>query len=88
MAGYLYTKYANKREFPAFMSKTADKIRKACEISDDWQHATSDQLKLRDKIHEAITTLCEVLPVEEAVRMGIKRGQDLCKKAIDNTQNL
>ena len=40
----------------------------------DWQEAEEKQLKKRDKIHESISLLCDILPIDEAVRIGIEKG--------------
>jgi hypothetical protein len=42
------------------MIDTANKIRVACGV-DDWNTATEDQLIKRDKIHENVHLLCNVL---------------------------
>ena len=71
MAAALYNRYPNKQRFGFFMVETANAIQKACKV-DDWQKATEDQLRKRDKIHTSIKTLCRVLSdAKEAVRIGI-----------------
>ncbi len=73
MCGYLYENYANKRNFPAYISDVARKIKLACNIKQgDWQTATEEQLKLRDRIHDNISLLSDVLrDTDQAVKLGI-----------------
>ena len=71
MCGGLYTRYHNKAKFYEFIAETADKIKTACNVQ-DWQEATEEQLRKRDKIHDNIFLLADVLNnAEEAVRIGI-----------------
>jgi hypothetical protein len=73
MSGALYHNCSNKREFQEIIKDTSRKIKKACNINDweDWQKASQNTLEKRDKIHENIALLCDILPLEEAVRIGI-----------------
>ena len=74
MAGALYFNCKNKSKFPKVIIKYAEKIKKACDVK-DWQTATEIQLKLRDKIHENIALLSDVLKSNnQAVRIGIKKA--------------
>lgn len=73
MSGALYLKHTNKTTFPKYIKEVADRIKIACGVK-DWQEAGEAQLKKRDKIHESISLLCDILPVEEAVRIGIEKG--------------
>ena len=71
MSAALYTRYTNKQRFGIFISDVAISIQKACKVT-DWQKATEEQLRQRDKIHTSIKTLCRVLSdPKEAVRIGI-----------------
>jgi len=71
MAGALWVNQSNKSQFPDYIKEVAIQIQKACEVS-NWQQATEPQLKLRDKIHENISLLAEVLRDNvQAVRLGI-----------------
>jgi hypothetical protein len=78
MSGALYNKYGNKREFNKFIQKVSIKIQKACGINEwnDWQKADEKILSKRDKIHENIALLADILPLTEAVRIGILKGVD------------
>lgn len=72
MCGTLYAKTTQKTKFHDYISNIADKIKLACNVKNDWQEATEEQLKLRDKIQDNISLLCEVLSsTDEAVRLGI-----------------
>jgi hypothetical protein len=74
MCGILYIRCANKSTFPQIISEVAEEIKAACEVS-DWQKATEEQLKLRDKIHENIYLLCDVLKsIKQAIRIGIQKA--------------
>lgn len=70
MAGALYTRISNKREFANLIENVAIQIKKATGV-DDWQTADEKTLKKRDKMHEYISLLSDILPVNEAVRLGI-----------------
>ena len=76
MSGALWDLYPNKAEFPKFMKKTALKIQKAVGVS-DWQKASEDDLKFRNKIQENIALLAGVLrDKEQAVKLGIEKTLD------------
>lgn len=75
MSGALFNAYGNKSEFPKFIQITARRIRLSCGI-DDWNETDEVKLKLRDKIHENIALLSDLLPVEDAIRIGIKKALD------------
>ena len=71
MAGALFVNAQNKAHFPAYIQDVANKIRLACHV-DDWQTATEVQLSKRDKLHDAISLLTDVLRNnDDAVRIGI-----------------
>ena len=74
MAAAIYTRYPNKRDFPTYIQKVANHIKKELGV-DDWQKATEDQLKKRDTIHNSIRLLCNVLnDTNQAVRIGVKEN--------------
>lgn len=75
MAGSVWKNIKNKSEFPKLIEITAKNIKASLKV-DDWQKATEDQLKKRDRIHENIALLADILPTEDAVRIGIKKGLD------------
>jgi len=74
MCGSLYENCKNKSNFHRGVIKTALMIQEACKVS-DWQKATEEQLRLRDKIHENIALLCDVLrDNNQAIRIGILKA--------------
>jgi len=71
MAGALFVNAQNKAQFPSYIQEVANKIRLACNVS-DWQTATEAQLSKRDKLHDAIALLTDVLRNNDnAVRIAI-----------------
>lgn len=71
MAGALFVNSKNKAYFSNYIQEVANKIRLSCGV-DDWQKATENQLNKRDKIHDAIALLCDVLRNnDDAVRIAI-----------------
>lgn len=71
MCGALFSIYKPKHFFHQYICEVADKIKTACEV-EDWNLATENQLAKRDKIHDAISLLCNVLQdSEQAVKLGI-----------------
>lgn len=74
MCGSLYDNCKNKSVFHRGVTKTALMIQNACGVS-DWQKATEEQLKLRDRIHENISLLCDILrDNNQAIRLGILKS--------------
>ena len=66
----------NKSKFNETIRLTANKIKSACGVK-DWQSATEKQLMLRDRIHENIALLCDVLgDIGQSVDIGIKKAID------------
>jgi hypothetical protein len=77
MCGSLYKKYSAKSVFYKYIENVADKIRLACNVK-DWETATEQQLKLRDKIHDNIALLSDVLAnVDDAVKIGISKALEI-----------
>lgn len=77
MSGALFINCRNKRFFTNEIKDTAHKIKEACGV-DDWQSASKEQLELRNKIHNNIALLCDVLKNNtDSVRIGIKKAIDL-----------
>lgn len=71
MTGTLWVNCTNKSEFSDLIKDICYQIRLECNV-DDWQKANEIQLKLRDKIHNNISLLGNVLRNNcEAVRLGI-----------------
>lgn len=66
---------ANKTDYMKNLQKLCKLIKAECGVS-DWQNATQEQLKLRDRIHENIALLADVLNNnKEAVRLGIYKAK-------------
>ena len=77
MTGALYLNMKNKSDFPSYISRVASAVKKACMVS-DWQSATEEQLKKRDKIHEAIVLLCGALnDNDQAVVLALKKYSEV-----------
>jgi hypothetical protein len=71
MCGILFQKTKSPSTFHKFIEKVADKIRLACNV-EDWNKATEEQLKKRDKIQDNISLLADILnDVEKAVELAI-----------------
>lgn len=71
MCGALYDNSKRKGSFHKDVSKLAVVIQNACKVK-DWNSATEDQLKTRDKIHNNIALLADVLrDNRRAVEVGI-----------------
>ena len=71
MAGALFVNASDKAYYYKYIQDVAQKIKLACNVN-DWQTATEPQLQKRDKIHDAITLLCDVLRNnDEAVRLAL-----------------
>lgn len=74
MCGCLFAHSKNKVNFYQYVREVAGKIKLACHVK-DWNEATEDQLKLRDKLHNNIGLLSDVLNNnEEAVRIAILKA--------------
>ena len=77
MTGALFENSHSKTTFHKDISEIAKKIKIECNVK-NWQEATEIQLKLRDKMHENISLLCDVLKNNsEAVRIGIEKAKEI-----------
>ena len=73
MAGALYAHSRNKSAFYSDIRRFAGMIKLKIGAQ-DWQRATEKQLRLRDKAHESIALLAEVLrDNEQAVRIALDK---------------
>ena len=73
MCGTLFVRHKNKSTFNAYIQDVAKKIKMVLQVS-DWQKASEKQLKLRDKLHNDIALLSDVLnDNEQAVRIAIAK---------------
>ena len=76
MCGALFIYAKNKSLFQVNISKIADIIKIECGVK-DWETATEAQLKLRDRIHENVALLCDVLQdSNQALSIGIKKAKE------------
>jgi len=76
MTGAIYLSIGNKSKYIETLRNTASRIKIECDVS-DWQTASEKQLKLRDKIQENISLLCDVLDdIPQAVEIGIKKAME------------
>lgn len=79
MCGALYARNKNHTIFHAYIQDTANKIRMACGVS-NWQEANEGQLKMRDKLHNDIALLADVLNNnDEAVRIAILKNKEVSR---------
>lgn len=75
MTGSVYLRLSNKSTFRDTIINIAKTIKRELGIT-SWQEADEKTLKLRDKVHEYIALYCDVLPVNDAVRISIKRARE------------
>lgn len=66
MSGALYTNSSSPSTFQIEIKRHCEVIKEACGV-EDWNRATEDQLKLRDKIHNNIYLLCDILRDNDVV---------------------
>lgn len=79
MCGILFVR-TNKSEYVKNIQKLCKLIQVECGVN-DWNTASENQLKLRDKIHENIALLADVLNNnKEAIRIGILKAKEDFKK--------
>lgn len=75
MCGSLWLNCTDKSRFKEAIEITANLIRNACEVN-DWQTANEVQLQKRDRIHENISLLCNVLrDNNKAISIGITQAK-------------
>jgi hypothetical protein len=74
MCGAIWDRTSRKTSFAKDIAKLAVYIQKQCGV-EDWQTATEEQLRLRDRIHENIALLVEVMNnINEAIRLGVEKA--------------
>jgi hypothetical protein len=74
MAGALYVHESNKSLFQGRIKLLASKIKQICNVT-DWQKATEEQLQLRDKIHNNIALLANVMRHnDKAIELGVREA--------------
>ncbi len=75
MTGALYISLSNKSTFRDVIISVAKKIKIECDVI-DWQEANEAQLKLRDKIHEYISLLSDIIrDVDNLVDVAILKAR-------------
>lgn len=76
MCGALYITESNKRNFQDNLIKLAKRIKAECGVT-DWQKATEEQLKLRNRIHENIALLSDIIKDRENLySVAIKKAKE------------
>lgn len=76
MCGALYITQSNKSNFEDDIKKLAFRIKNEIGV-EDWQKATQEQLKLRDKIHENIALLSDILRDREMLyQTAIRKAKE------------
>lgn len=75
MSGALYLNASNKSLFTKDIQDYSREIKKACKV-DNWENVTEYQLELRNRIHENISLLCDLIDNDRAVKLGIKKALD------------
>jgi len=77
MIGALFVRETNKTHFKDLVINTANKIKEECGVI-NWETATEDQLKLRNKIHEYIYLLSNIMTdINSIIEVSIKNAKDL-----------
>lgn len=76
MTGALYIHAKNKSMFKKNIQVVARRIKTECGV-EDWNRATEPQLKLRDKMHEFIALVSDLVKDSNmAVEIGIKKAKE------------
>lgn len=79
MCGALYLYAKNKTSFNKNIQIVANRIKTECGVK-DWNEATQEQLKLRDKMHEFISFACDMVKDSNiAIEVGISKAKESCK---------
>jgi len=77
MSGALYLSMNNKSEFKDRLIEFAKKIKIECGVK-DWETASEEQLKLRDRIHENISLLSDILREKNnLLNISIKKAKEI-----------
>ena len=80
MCGALWVNSERKDMFPAYIKSVALQIKNALGV-DDWNGVSADLLKLRDRVHENIALLADVIRHnDDAVQIGIKKTLEQIKQ--------
>jgi len=97
MSGAVLLTLSNKSKFKETIMQIANKIKQICGV-EDWQKSSENQLKLRNKIHEYIFMLSDIIRdmdtlVDTAIDKAIKEiesneTKELTKDAVDTTDGM
>lgn len=73
MCGNLFVRHGEKSTFARYIVSVANQIKDKCNVK-DWQKATEGQLKKRDRIHNEIALLADVMNNnDQAIRIIMER---------------
>ncbi len=76
MCGALYMYAKNKTSFNKNIQIVAKRIRIECGVK-DWETASEQQLRLRDRMHEFISFACDMVKDSNvAIELGIKKAKE------------
>lgn len=76
LAGALKAIETNQSKLTEHIKDCANKIKTACNVN-DWQTATEEQLKLRDKIHDYVWILSDIIKDRETlVNVATKKAKE------------
>lgn len=74
MSGALFMTISNKTNFEKELKDIANRIKNVCNV-DDWNCANEEQLKLRNRIHENIALLADIIRDRETLyNVAIKKA--------------
>jgi hypothetical protein len=77
MSGALYLSMSNKSEFKNTLIEFAQRIKNECGVI-SWETASEEQLKLRDRIHENISLLSDILREKNnLLDISIKKAREI-----------
>lgn len=76
MCGALYLTQSNKSTYQDELKALAFRIKTECGVS-DWEHATEEQLTLRNRIHDNIALLSDIIKDRETLyNIAIKKAKE------------
>jgi len=79
MCGALFIHAKNKKDFNKNIQIVAKRIKLECGVS-EWNSATEQQLILRDKIHDYISLLADIIKdTNQAIELAIKKAKQEIK---------
>lgn len=76
LAGALKAIETNQSKLTEHIKESANLIKEACNVS-DWQTATEEQLKLRDKIHDYVWVMSDIIKDRRTlINVAIKKAKE------------